>query len=313
MRDIILQDYEIRKSNKEKQRFIDYIKLRLGKAGYDAESDITIEEKGKGIFKSRNIVVGNPSTAKILLGAHYDTCAMLPFPNFMSPTNPVLFIVSQIFIVIIVLAMDLAAGIIAMFITQDGEIAYLISLVFLYVLLIHMLFGYRNSHTANDNTSGTIAITRILEVLPKEVREKVCVVYFDNEEKGLLGSSFFYKKHKKEVKDKLFINMDCVGDGKEVLFLLKKNARKDADCNCMLEVLKECENEHDVELLIRNMKPMMFPSDQVHFSKGIGVCAVKKSSIGRYVARIHTPFDTICREENINYIVDSMKKFVERI
>ena len=313
MRDIILQEYEIRKSNKEKQRFIDYIKLRLGKAGYDAEADITIEEKGKGIFKSRNIVVGNPSTAKILLGAHYDTCAMLPFPNFMSPTNPVLFIVSQIFIVIIVLAMDLAAGIIAMFFTQDGEIAYLISLVFLYVLLIHMLFGYRNSHTANDNTSGTIVLTQFLETLPKEDRDKVCVVYFDNEEKGLLGSSFFYKKHKKEVKDKMFINMDCVGDGKEVLFLLKKNARKDADYNCMLEVLKECENEHDVELLIRNMKPMMFPSDQVHFSKGIGVCAVKKSPIGRYVARIHTPFDTICREENINYIVDSMKKFVERI
>jgi hypothetical protein len=72
-------------------------------------------------------------------------------------------------------------------------------------------------------------------------------------------------------------------------------------------------NEHDVELLIRNMKPMMFPSDQIHFSKGIGVCAVKKSPIGRYVARIHTPFDTICREANINYIVDCMKKFVECI
>ena len=313
MRDIILQEYEIRKSNKEKQRFIDYIKLRLGKAGYDAESDITIEEKGKGIFKSRNIVVGNPSKAKILIGAHYDTCAMLPFPNFMSPTNPVLFILMQMVLVIVLLAMDLAVGIIAMFFTQNGEIAYVASLVFLWVLIVHMLIGYRNSHTANDNTSGTIVLTQFLETLPKEDRDKVCVVYFDNEEKGLLGSSFFYKKHKKEVKDKLFINMDCVGDGKEVLFLLKKNARKDADCNCMLEVLKECENEHDVELLIRNMKPMMFPSDQIHFSKGIGVCAVKKSPIGRYVARIHTPFDTICREENINYIVDSMKKFVERI
>lgn len=313
MRDIILQEYEIRKSNKEKQRFIDYIKLRLGKAGYDAESDITIEEKGKGILKSRNIVVGNPSTAKILLGAHYDTCAMLPFPNFMSPTNPVLFILMQMVLVIVLLAMDLAVGIIAMFFTQNGEIAYVASLVFLWVLIVHMLIGYRNSHTANDNTSGTIVLTQFLETLPKEDRDKVCVVYFDNEEKGLLGSSFFYKKHEKEVKDKIFINMDCVGDGKEVLFLLKKNARKDADCNCMLEVLKECENEHDVELLTRNMKPMMFPSDQVHFSKGIGVCAVKKSPIGRYVARIHTPFDTICREENINYIVDSMKKFVERI
>lgn len=313
MREVILQDYEIRKSNKEKQRFIDYIKLRLGKAGYDAESNITIEEKGKGILKSRNIVVGNPSTAKILIGAHYDTCAMLPFPNFMSPTNPVLFIISQIVVVIMMLALDLAVGVIAMFFTQDGEIAYLVSLGFLWGFLFHMLIGYRNSHTANDNTSGTIAITRILEVLPKEVRDKVCVVYFDNEEKGLLGSEFFYKKHKKEVKNKLLINMDCIGDGKEVLFLSKKDARKDADYSCMLEVLKECAREHDVELLIRNMKAMMFPSDQMHFAKGVGVCAVKKSPIGRYVARIHTPFDTICREENINYIVDSMKKFVERI
>lgn len=313
MRDVILQDYEIRKSNKEKQRFIDYIKLRLGKAGYDAESDITVEEKGKGVFKSRNIVVGNPSTAKVLIGAHYDTCAMLPFPNFMSPTNPVLFIISQIVITIMLLALDLAVGVIAMFITKNGEIAYMTSLVFLWVLIVHMLIGYRNSHTANDNTSGTIAITRVLEVLPKEARDKVCVVYFDNEEKGLLGSEFFYKKHKKEVNNKLLINIDCIGDGKEILFLSKKDARKDADYNCMLEVLKECVNEHDVELLIRNMKPMMFPSDQIHFSKGIGVCAVKKSPIGRYVARIHTPFDTICREANINYIVDSMKKFVECI
>ena len=172
---------------------------------------------------------------------------------------------------------------------------------------------YRKPQLANDNTSGTIAITRILEALPKEVRHKVCVVYFDNEEKGLFGSEFFHKAHKNEVKNKLLINLDCIGDGKEIVFLSKKNARKDKDYSLMLEVLSECANENDVELIIRNMKPMMFASDQMHFPKGVGVCAVRKSPIGRYVARIHTPFDTICREENINYIVDSMKKFVERI
>jgi len=61
------------------------------------------------------------------------------------------------------------------------------------------------------------------------------------------------------------------------------------------------------------MKPMMFGSDQMHFAKGVGVCALRKSLVGRYVARIHTPFDTICREENIDYIVASMKRFVEGI
>ena len=313
MRDIILEEYQIRKSNKEKQRFIDYIKERLNSAGYDPEKDITIEEKGKGLFLSRNIVVGNPSTAKLLIGAHYDTCAMLPFPNFMAPTNPVLFILSQIMLLILMFAMVLVVGVIAMFFTQDDAVAYVVSLVFLYVFLFHLLFGYRNSHTANDNTSGVIAITRILEALPEEVRNKVCVIYFDNEEKGLFGSEFFYKKHKNEVKDKLLINIDCVGDGKEVLFLAKKDARKDEDYSRMLKVLTECVNEYEVELLIRNMKPMMFASDQMHFPKGVGVCAVRKSPIGRYVARIHTPFDTKCREENIAYLVCAMKKCIEGI
>ena len=313
MRDNILQEYEIRKSNPEKTRFIEYIKARLSEAGYDIETDITVEEKGKGLFLSRNIVVGNPKEAKVVLGAHYDTCAMLPFPNFMSPTNPVLFIISQIVLVILMFAMAMAVGLIAMFLTQDGAIAYVAFLIFLYAFLFHLLFGFRNNHTANDNTSGTITITRILESLPEDVRSKVCVVYFDNEEKGLLGSEFFYKKHKEDVKGKLLINFDCVGDGKEILFLSKKDARKDQDYSRLLEVLKQYVSEHDVELLIRNMKPMMFASDQMHFAKGVGVCAVRKSPIGRYVARIHTPFDTKCREENIAYLVCALKKYLEKI
>ena len=313
MKDTILEQYEIRKSNPEKTRFIEYIKTRLSQAGYDPDKDITIEEKGKGLFLSRNIVVGNPKTAKVVFGAHYDTCAMLPFPNFMAPTNPVLFIASQIILLILIFAISLLFALIAMFITQDGEVAYIVSLVSLYGLLFHMLFGFRNSHTANDNTSGTIAITRILETLPEEVRNKVCVVYFDNEEKGLLGSDFFHKTHKEEMKDKLLINFDCVGDGREIVFLAKKSARKDPDYSRMLEVLKECVTGHDVEFLDRNMKPMMFGSDQMHFAKGVGVCAVRKSPIGRYVARIHTPFDTKCREENIAYLVYAMKKYIESI
>mgnify|MGYP003540086956 FL=1 len=58
---------------------------------------------------------------------------------------------------------------------------------------------------------------------------------------------------------------------------------------------------------------MMFASDQMHFKKGVGVCAVRKSLVGRYVARIHTPFDTKCREENINYLVDAMTKYIGAI
>jgi Zn-dependent M28 family amino/carboxypeptidase len=147
--------------------------------------------------------------------------------------------------------------------------------------------------------------------LPQDLRDKVCVIYFDNEEKGLLGSDFFRSKHKKEVKDKLLLNFDCVGDGREVVFLAKKKAREDENYNLLLGVLQECAKYHDVDFLCGNIKPMMFGSDQMHFEKGVGVCALRKSPFGRYVARIHTPFDTICREENIMYLVDGIQRYLE--
>lgn len=310
MNDPILTEYQVRKTNSEKTKFIEYMKSRLSRSGYHPETDITIEEKGKGIFQSRNIVVGNPKTAKILMCAHYDTCAVLPFPNFMAPTNPVLFIVSQIFLTALIFAMAFVFTLIFTILTNNVIDAYWIILIFLYTLLFYMMFGYRNKHTANDNTSGTITITRILEALPQELRDKVCVIYFDNEEKGLLGSEFFRTKHKNQVKDKLLLNFDCVGDGKEVVFLAKKKAREDNNYKLLLEILQECVKDHDVEFLSGNIKPMMFGSDQMHFEKGVGVCALRKSPFGRYVARIHTPFDTKCREENIMYLVDGIQRYL---
>jgi len=311
MQDTILKQYQIRKSNKEKSEFIEFIKFRLSQSGYNPESDICTEEKGKGLFKSRNIIVGDPKTAKILIAAHYDTCAVLPFPNLMTPTNPVLFILFQILLLCIMFGIGLVVALIFSLITQNFFIAYLAFLIFLYVFLFHMLFGYRNSHTANDNTSGVITITRILETLPEEHRSKVCAIYFDNEEKGLLGSSFFYSLHKNDVKDKMLINIDCIGDGKEVIFLAKRKAREDEKYIRLLDVMRQTAKEYDVEFLSRNMKPMMFASDQMHFDKGVGVCAVRKSPIGRYVARIHTPFDTKCREENVKYLVAALESYLE--
>lgn len=311
--DEILQKYEIRKSNKEKTEFIEYMKNRLEKSGYDKEADIQIEEKGKGIFKSRNIVVGDPGKAKILLSAHYDTCAMLPFPNLMSPTNVGLFVGYQLLITVFLMVLSLLPAFVASFWIEDGFIIYYIWLLSLWLFLLQLMFGYRNNHTANDNTSGVIAITHILESLPEEAREKVCVIYFDNEEKGLFGSDFFYTYHKKQVKDKLIFNIDCVGDGEYVTFLSKKKAREDKDYDLLMEILEEKVASHDVTFLNRKVKPMMFASDQMHFVKGVGVCSLKKSPIGMYVARIHTPFDTKCREENINYLVDGIGEYIGRL
>jgi len=311
--DEILETYEIRKSNKQKTAFITHLKDRLTHAGYNPETDITIQEKWKSIFNTRNIIVGNPEKAKVFFTAHYDTCAVCPFPNLMAPTNVFLFLLYQILLVLMIFGGALILTVAMALITNNFFDAGIVFLLILYGFLIHLMFGYRNKHTANDNTSGVITITKILEELPVEQREKVCVIYFDNEEKGLFGSDFFYSTYKKVMNDKLLINFDCVGDGKHIVSLAKKGAIKDACYALYKEALQITETESDVICYCQKVKPMMFPSDQMHFKKGIGVCALNKSLLGMYCARIHTPFDTKCREENILYLQKSMLTFIGKL
>ncbi|MBR4870404.1 MAG: hypothetical protein IKU12_06460, partial [Oscillospiraceae bacterium] len=75
----IFEAYHVRKSKKQKAAFREYLCGELEKAGYAPK----VEKKGSFC----NVVVGDPQTAKLLYTAHYDTCAVLPFPNFITPRN----------------------------------------------------------------------------------------------------------------------------------------------------------------------------------------------------------------------------------
>ncbi len=312
MQDEILELYQIRKSNKEKDGFINYLSSRLSKAGYSEET-IHIQEKGKGLFRTRNIIVGNPDEAKIVIGAHYDTCALSPVPNFMAPTNPFLFLLTQCVIVLAILLISSLVGFGLMLLCNSASVGYLAFLWALILLTIQLMFGFKNRHTANDNTSGIITITKILETLEPEHRNKVCAVYFDNEEKGLLGSGFFADKHSKIKKGKILINFDCVGDGTHLVTMAKRKARKEPHYQLFTDLLQKHSATKELQYHPRKMLPMMFPSDQIYFRKGIGVCALKRSPLGLYCARIHTPFDTHCREENIQFLSAALADYITKL
>ena len=313
MNDQILENYQIRKSNKEKTAFIRYLIERLSASGYDPERHITVEEKWKGIFLTRNIIVGDPDKAKVLLAAHYDTCALLPFPNLIAPTSPLLFIAYQLFLVVMIFLVATIPAVIAGFFTQDPMIIYYVFELSLILFLVQVMFGFKNRHAANDNTSGVITLTRFLENLPEEHREKVCVIYFDNEEKGLFGSMHFAEKHKDVAKNTLMINLDCVGDGETIFSLAKKEAMSHELYPVFAETMERNSAYFDGNIQCRKILPMMFPSDQSNFKKGIGVCALNKSSLGMYCARIHTPKDTVCREENVKVLAEAMVEFVGKV
>ena len=74
----IFDKYEIRKNKKQKQAFRDYVISYAKSKGYEART----ERAGR---YANNIIVGDPKSAEVVYTAHYDTCTVMPFPNFITP------------------------------------------------------------------------------------------------------------------------------------------------------------------------------------------------------------------------------------
>ena len=172
--------------------------------------------------------------------------------------------------------------------------------------------GPANKTNANDNTSGVITVLETMQALPQELREKVCFVLFDLEEAGLIGSMSYHSKHKKTADRQIILNADCVGDGDEVLLIPSKKLRKKHPA--LLEGWKEmCPQTAEKSIAIQHKGICFFPSDQANFPLGVGIAAFRrKKGLGLYCARIHTPKDTVCEENNVILIRNFLIRILEK-
>ncbi|MDO4748059.1 MAG: M28 family peptidase [Eubacteriales bacterium] len=303
----VFEKYQVRKTKKQKTAFIEYTKQVAEKYGYN----VNIE---KGSFGSRNIVVGNPKNAKVIYTAHYDTCARLPLPNFITPKNMFVYILFQLLIVAFYFAIvfgvrlltDFALSSIDMNEILRDELTRWIPLSTLIIILLLMMVGPANKHTANDNTSGVTTLLDIMTNMPDDQKDKVAFIFFDLEETGIIGSSSFASNHKDVKKNSLVINFDCVSDGDTIFFALKKTTKKYAD---ILQKAFVSDNNITVDI----SSGAFYPSDNTSFKGGIGVCALKKSkTFGTlYMNRIHTNRDIIYREENIEFLKNGAIKLAQ--
>ena len=294
----VFDKHQIRKSRKQKTAFIDYVQATAASLGYDSRTE-------KGYLGARNVVVGNPDTAKVIYTAHYDTCAVMPFPNFITPKCIWLFLLYQILVGVLLVAIPSALvagiffGLAACGIEANALLLYDLWLILILAMCWLIVAGPANRHTANDNTSGVTTLLDIMTALPEELRGEVAFVFFDLEEMGLFGSAGFASKHKKVTKNTLVVNFDCVSDGKTVLFVLRKGAVRYAEA---IRTAFPSAYTFTVEVV---SKGAIYPSDQANFARGVGVAALKKTKGGLlYMDRIHTERDTVYMEENIAYLTD---------
>ncbi len=288
----ILEQYQVRMRRKQKDAFIDLLKEKL-------PYEVRVEKTG--LSGSRNIIIGDLQGAKYVLGAHYDTAPVLPFPNFLTPKNIPVYLLFNLVLAAVIIAVMFGYNALLYRLLPDA--APFFSTVPLLLILAYMFFGIPNKHTANDNTSGVITLLESLE--HEEIRERCCIVLFDLEEMGTFGSAAFAAKHKKEMKDKLLINLDCVGEGDHLMFILSKTAEDQRQ-----KFAESFLPTGEKQILIEKASTTLYPSDQANFKKSVGGASFKKAKfVGYYIDRIHTKKDTCCDEKNIALLVEGLKRF----
>jgi len=302
----VLAHFQVRKSKSQKTAFRDFLQEELGKLGYQ-----TRVEAGKGIIASYNVVAGDAEKARVIFTAHYDTCSVLPVPNFITPRNMLWYLLYQLALVGVMLGVGAAAEVALLLLWPDCPMWAAVGTIYAVMAfeIWWLIDGGANKHTANDNTSGVVTLLEIAAALPEELRNSVCLVFFDNEEKGLFGSAAFAKAHKTARRSTPVVNFDCVGDGDFLQFFPTSTAQKDPVLITHLAAAFTGEDGKKTEV-VKGFG--FYPSDQRHFAKGVGVCALKKNRLfGYYMNRIHTKRDTVLDEENIRVLCAGALRMAE--
>ena len=293
----IFEKHEIRKTKEQRKGFREWLISYAKSNGYEARE----EEVTK---KAANVIVGNPAEADVVYTAHYDTCAVMPLPNFITPKNILIYIIYQLILTAVLFAVPITVMFILAPIVlraTGSDALYTAMLIGGYAMLIGILLlmrnGPANKHTANDNTSGVTLLVDLMRDMPIELRHKVAYIFFDAEELGTIGSKIYKKKHTRVAKTRPVINFDCVSEGKNILFVAKKKA------SALDEKLREAFKSNDTYSVEVATKGVFYPSDQRNFELGVGVSALNKTKHGiLYMNKIHTPRDTVYDEENIAFL-----------
>lgn len=289
----IIEKFPIRRTAEQKNSLFEYVKNEAEAVGLNAR----IEQLEK---KHNNIVIGDIENASVVYTAHYDTPARSLVPNLMMPRNPGL-------------AYTYAFGIPLLIAFASLGVAYALQAAFglpypafaaIYLALYFgVFFGIMrlgaNKTNKNDNTSGVATVLSIMAEKPKGA----AYIFFDNEEKGLLGSKALLKSNKEFWESKPLINFDCVGLGDNIVIIAMEKAEKHPVFEKISDTVKS-NNEYNVGLYPK--KGSTTNTDSKNFPCGISVMACKKSKKGvLYTPYIHTKRDTVASSENISFLASS--------
>lgn len=196
----IMAEFPARRTKEEKSAFRAWAAAKAEAQGWHC----VIEETSTGKFK--NLIIGKPDSAALLVTARYDTGCERLLPTVAVARNWgvwLLWALMQITVLFVLsLLADFGAGALG-FSPQIRAICFVAAYLLLLVLASQT---FPNRHTANVS-SGAAAVLELCEKLPEDLRGKVAFILFDGAERRNRGSRLWAKDHPELAWMRLTLNL----------------------------------------------------------------------------------------------------------
>jgi len=204
---------------------------QLNKFGYDA-AVVNDPTKFLGYLKTNNFnVVTKCEKPDYIISAHYDTIKNLQFApleifikRLTAYNKRMAFLLIALFTAVIYIIFQSAAE---SFIFKSPTIfTDVLTALFFFIMLIPLFkINLKTVVMNDDNTSGVASVLYLANKFKNMGVENIQFAFFDNEEKGRLGSKGFAERIRNEASYAAvkLINLDCVGRGGNIYIEYEKD------------------------------------------------------------------------------------------
>lgn len=299
--DTLLTLFPVRRSAAQKEAFRAWLMRELKRSGHKA-----VEESYGKYNGSVNVIAGDPERATVILAAHYDTPVRALLPNYVAPTNPVLHVAYHFAMGMLLVLLSLVLSFAVTFPLNAPELTFPFFVIFCVAALLLSAYGSANQHNANAS-SGVVALLALANRIDRD--ERICFVFFDNNERSFLGAKSFKKRHP-GAEQVLLVDLNCVGNGEELLLMPSKYSRWDDGLLSALDDAFVTEEEKAAVPRVVSKGLVYYPTDGRKFKFHLAVAACKKSAVGSYVPNVNSKKDTVLNCETVGAVVDGLERFL---
>ncbi len=312
IREEIDVQFPIRKTTAQKRAFEKWVMAKMREMGYRPYVDGMNRKRqscATATSSPANLKMPNCSSVPTMIRRRPSAC-----PDLRIPRNFPVYILSQGAVLLGMLLISLLIGTVVGLATKSGDWLILTFFFAYLALMLMMMFGAANKHNVNDNTSGIAALLETMQRLSPEAREKTAFILFDHQETGSRGAKSYGAQHVEVQTMKLLVDLNCVGDGDTFVISAPKMAQDKPQYAAVRESLEENAMASGVSTQFFGRAGVQGAGDYRRFVCGVGVSAYHHSAgVGLITGRIHTSRDTVCRQENLDYLAKSLADAAQKM